>query len=141
MTTATPGTKLLGTIDNLFSGQSSGAPALETGNRLRVLSKVLQKGSRQLKRLKALVASGEDALSRSQASSIGASIAALEDELPDLVSSVRALAIDVSALGRFDTVNPEFQLRVEEQEQAASKWEMEVSQVIEQLRTSTQVRA
>ena len=143
MTASTPGTKLLGTIDSLFSGQASGAPALETGNRLRSLSQVLQKGNRQLKRLKALVSSsGDDMtraqadLTRAQADRVAASIATLEDDLPDLVNAVRALAIDVSGLGRYDAITPEFQQRVEDQEQATSKWELEVHQVIEAIRAA-----
>ena len=104
---------------------------METGNRLRSLSQVLQKGNRQLKRLKALVSSSGDDMTRAQADRLAASIASLEDDLPDLVNAIRALAIDVSGLGRYDAITPEFQQRVEDQEQATSKWELEVHQVIE----------
>ena len=40
LSAATPGTRLLGTIDTLFS-QAGPAPALEVGNRLRTLSQIL----------------------------------------------------------------------------------------------------
>ena len=134
MTAATPGTKLLGTIDSVFGPQGSGAHALETGNRLRLLSQILQKGNRQLKRLKAL-ASGEE-VGRAQQGRLSSAISSLEDELPDLVNAVRSLAMEVSSLGRYESITPEFFQRVEEQEQAASKWEFEVHQVIEAMRGS-----
>ena len=127
MTAATPGTKLLGTIDSLFGQSASGAPALETGNRLRMLSQVLQKGNRQLKKLKSLVSSATQS----------ESVSSLEEELESLVNNVRALAVDVSGMGRMDTVHPEIIQRVEAQERAASQWENEVQQVITMINSSS----
>ena len=127
MTAATPGTKLLGTIDSLFGQSASGAPALETGNRLRMLSQVLQKGNRQLKKLKSLVSSAIQS----------ESVSSLEEELESLVNNVRALAVDVSGMGRLDTVHPEIIQRVEAQERAASQWENEVQQVITMINSSS----
>mmetsp|Transcript_26566 Transcript_26566/g.56623 ORF Transcript_26566/g.56623 Transcript_26566/m.56623 type:complete len:123 (+) Transcript_26566:37-405(+) len=91
----------------------------------------------QLKRLKALVSTAAEDMSSSQADRLAASIAGLEQELPDLVNSVRALAIDVSTFSRSEQLHPDFYHRVEAQERATSRWEEEVHQVIEGIRSAS----
>lgn len=54
-----------------------------------------------------------------------------------MVNTVRALALDVSALGRSEPVGGELHGRVDAQEQAAAQWEADVQQVILQIRAAT----
>ncbi len=73
----------------------------------------------------------------SQAEDLASLVSQLEESLPDMVNTVRALALDVSALGRSEPVGGELHGRVDAQEQAAAQWEADVQQVILQIRAAT----